>query len=65
MKDNYCILRNLRVEILDVPTLAKYLNRCPMTIYRWMKQDDPIPFYKVGGRFLFFKDEVLQWIRNR
>jgi excisionase family DNA binding protein len=65
MKDDFCILRDLKVEILDVKLLAKLLNRCPMTIYRWMKQNDPIPYHKVRGRFLFFKDDVLKWIQNQ
>ena len=65
MKDSLCILKNLKVEILDVTALGKYLNRSSKTIYRWMKLKDPLPFHKVGGRFIFFKDEVLQWISNK
>ena len=65
MKNNLCVLRNLRIEILDVPTLAKSIGRCEMSIYRYLKLKDPIPGHNVGGKYLFFKEEVLRWLRDR
>ena len=39
-------LNEFRGDILDVPTLAKLMNVCPMTIYRHMKKKDPLPLYR-------------------
>ncbi len=65
MKDNFCLLKNQKAEILDVPTVARFLGVCTMTIYRYMKLKDPLPGHKARGKFLFFKDEVERWIRAR
>lgn len=58
-------LQKFRGDILDVPTLAKLMNVCPMTIYRHMKRKDPLPGHRVGGKFLFFREDVERWIRDR
>ena len=58
-------LKEFRGDILDVPTLAKLMNVCPMTIYRHMKRKDPLPGHKVGGKYLFFREDVERWIRVR
>ena len=65
MKDDLCVLKNSKVEILDVPKLAKLMGRCEMSIYRYLKSKNPIPAHKVEGKYVFFKDEVLQWLRNK
>ena len=58
-------INELRGKMLDVPTLARFMGVCPMTIYRHLKRRDPIPGHKVGGKYLFFRDEVERWLRNR
>ena len=58
-------LQEFRGDILDVPTLAKLMNVCAMTIYRHMKRKDPLPGYRVGGKFLFFREEVERWIKEQ
>jgi excisionase family DNA binding protein len=50
---------------LDVPTLAKLMGVCEMTIYRHMKRKDPLPGHRVGGKYLFFREEIERWIRDR
>ncbi len=65
MKDDFCVLKNLKAEVLDVSTLAEFLGVCEMTIYRWTKLRDPIPFHKASGKLLFFKDDVVKWIRTK
>ena len=65
MKDDFCILRNLKAEILDIAGLAKLMGCCPMTIYRHLKRKDPIPGHKVGGKYLFFREEVERWIKEK
>lgn len=59
------ILKEFQGDILDVGTLAKLMGVCPMTIYRHLKRKDPIPGHRVGGKYLFFKDEVLRWLRDK
>jgi excisionase family DNA binding protein len=58
-------LTEFRGDILDVPTLAKLMGVCQMTIYRHMKKKDPLPGHRVGGKYLFFREEVERWIRDR
>ena len=58
-------LTEFRGDILDVPTLAKLMKVCPMTIYRHMKKKDPLPGHRVGGKYLFFREDVERWIRDR
>lgn len=58
-------MKEFRGEILDVPTLAEFMGVCPMTIYRHLKKRDPIPGHKVGGKYLFFREEVERWIREK
>lgn len=65
MRDNLCVLKNRKPETLDVSGVAELMKVCPMTIYRYLKMKDPLPSYKARGKLLFFKDEVLQWIRNK
>ncbi len=58
-------LKEFRGDILDVSTLAKLMGRCQMTIYRYLKSKDPIPVHKVGGKYLFFREEVMRWIEEK
>jgi excisionase family DNA binding protein len=57
--------KEFRGDILDVPTLAKLMGCCSMTIYRHLRRKDPIPGHKVGGKYLFFREEVLRWIAEK
>lgn len=58
-------MREFRGDILDVPTLAKLLGCCEMTIYRHLKRKDKLPGHKVGDKYLFFREEVEAWIRGK
>ena len=59
------MFREFKGDILDVPTLAKVMGICPMTIYRHMKRKDPLPGHRVGGKYLFFREEVERWIKEQ
>ena len=59
------MLKEFRGDILDVPTLAKFMGVCTMTIYRYLKMKDPIPGHRVRGKYLFFREEVERWIREK
>ncbi len=52
-------------DILDVQGVAKLMQACTMTVYRYMKRKDPLPHHKVGGKYLFFREEVERWIREQ
>jgi excisionase family DNA binding protein len=58
-------MKEFRGDILDVATLAKLLGVCPMTVYRHMRRRDRLPGHRVGGKYLFFREEVERWIRDR
>jgi excisionase family DNA binding protein len=59
------MIKDFREDILDVDTLSKIMGVCEMTIYRHMKRKDPLPGHMVGGKYLFFREEVERWIRER
>ena len=59
------MIKEFRGDILDVSTLAQMMGVCSMTIYRHLKRKDPIPGHKVGGKYLFFREEVEEWIREK
>jgi excisionase family DNA binding protein len=58
-------MKEFRGDILDVETLAKVMGVCSMTIYRYLKLKDPLPGHKAKGKYLFFREEVERWLRNR
>ena len=50
-----------------VQEVADLLQVQPVTIYRWLKLEDPIPSHQVRprGRRLFDPTEVQAWVRSR
>lgn len=59
------MLKEFRGDILDVPTLAELMGVCNMSIYRYLKLKDPLPAHRVKGKYLFFRDEVERWLRDK
>lgn len=59
------MLRDFRGDILDVETLAQVMGICKMTIYRYLRLKDPLPGHKAKGKYLFFREEVERWLRDR
>lgn len=59
------MFREFRGDLLDVATLAKFMGVCKMTVYRYLKLKDPLPGHKARGKYLFFREEVERWIRER
>lgn len=59
------MVREFKGDILDVETLAQVMGICKMTIYRYLKLKDPLPAHKAKGKYLFFRDEVERWLRDR
>ena len=49
------------MNLLNVEELAKYLKRTPSSV-RNLVMRRQLPFRKVGGRLLFFKEEIDKWI---
>ena len=54
-------------QYLTVKQVAELLHVTEQTIYRWLKQPDPIPSHQmaVRGRRLFDPVEVQEWVRFR
>ncbi len=50
-------------KYLNASQVAEMLNLCKSSNYK-MKSSGSIPFYKIGGRFLFKGEEIEEWISN-
>jgi hypothetical protein len=50
--------------LLDKPTLARRLRKCPRTLDNWMREGR-IPFLKIGRSVLFSWPDVLACLRER
>ena len=51
------------MNLLNVEELAKYLKRTPSAI-RNLVMRRQIPFRKVAGRLVFFKEEIDLWLQE-
>ena len=50
-------------NILDIDGVAEYTTLSKSTIYK-KRSNNEIPFHKIGGRTLYLRDEIDNWIRN-
>jgi len=50
---------------LDSVGVCRYLNKSIATLYRLIKRRNGLPCHRIGGRWLFIKSEVDEWVRNR
>ena len=50
--------------LLTVGETAGILRRHPKTIERWARAGR-LPCYRVGGRVLFSRGDILQWLAER
>jgi hypothetical protein len=41
------------------------IGRCERTIFRWMGQEDGLPYVKIGNRRLVHIETAKQWIFDR
>lgn len=53
------------VTYLNSEETCKYLNKSIATVYRLLKKRNGLPCHRIGGRWLFIREEVDQWVRNR
>lgn len=53
----------LTVEVLSTQEAAAFLRRSPASI-RNMVLRRQIPYRKPGGRLIFVKEELVEWIRS-
>lgn len=63
LSDNSNSNSDFNSEIMDVEICARFLNKSPVTIYKYMSQKK-IPFVKKNGSVYFLKSEILEWIKN-
>ncbi len=48
---------------LGLSSAAAYLNKSPITIRRWIQNED-IPSYKIGKEYFFIKEELDEYIQK-
>ena len=51
-------------NVMDLPQVAELLKVSKESIKRWRK-DLGFPTYKLGGKLIFLKDEVLEWMEKQ
>ena len=51
-------------NILTVKDVAKYLDICAMTVYRYAKQGK-LPAFKIGSDWRFRRNSINRWIRSK
>ncbi len=49
-------------ELMTVPELAAYVRRPVATIYAWNSRGGGPPFIKRGGRVLYRRSDVKEWL---
>lgn len=52
-----------RHELLNIKQASELIGKTVGTIYT-LTSDNKIPFSKRGNKLYFFKDELLEWIKN-
>jgi excisionase family DNA binding protein len=51
-------------EVMDVEGVAKYLKSSRSTIYH-MASNGEIPSVKMGGRRIFLKNQINEWLQDK
>ncbi len=50
-------------DLMSIAGAAKFLGRSIASLKRWMIRDDnPLPCYRVGGRIYISQSELKNWI---
>ncbi|DAA99549.1 TPA: hypothetical protein CPT96_08275 [Candidatus Gastranaerophilales bacterium HUM_10] len=60
---NYQGIQKMEKILMDVYEASKYLKLSPNTIYQW-KYEEKIPSIKLGGKLLFDRNELDDFIDN-
>ncbi len=53
-----------QLPLLTLKETAELLRQHPKTIERWARAGR-LPCYRVGGRVLFSRGDILQWLAER
>lgn len=51
-------------KFLDIKEAAKFLKMSVVQINRLIRRGD-IPSYKAGGRRLFDREELIEWVKSK
>jgi hypothetical protein len=51
-------------KILNTKDAAEFLTVSPGTLQNWRSQKFGLPFHKLGGRVVYFADELEQFARG-
>jgi hypothetical protein len=52
-------------EYLDLARFADQINRNPVTVRRWMRKPDGLPFCRLGNRVLVHLPTAREWLYSR
>ena len=52
-------------ELLTTKEIAKRLKVNTVTINRWRKEENPVPFLQVGRQFRYEMEKVIQWLEDK
>ncbi|MEL7719028.1 helix-turn-helix domain-containing protein [Citromicrobium bathyomarinum] len=52
-------------EYLNREQLAHELKVNPRTVMRWQNLPDGLPFVELGGRILYRRSSVMEWIASK
>ncbi len=56
-------MNDTKTNIMNIDSVAEYTTLSKSTIYKKISLNE-IPFHHVGGRTLFLRDEIDDWIKN-
>lgn len=51
--------------VMDVAETASFLKCSKQWLYREVQNKTGIPFHKLGGKTVFFKCELIEWLRKK
>jgi hypothetical protein len=57
-------VRKMDKIILNTRDAAKFLTVSPGTLQNWRSQKFNLPFHKLGGRVIYFRDELERFARG-
>lgn len=56
-------LEESKDEPLDIEQAAKLIHKKKQTVYSYCSKGE-IPFHKSGGNNIFFRSELVEWLKN-
>lgn len=65
MSESVQLVPDLRIHLLDTAQVAEVLRVKPATVAEWRRQKRGPDFAIIGGRRLYTREAVLEWLSRR